>query len=98
MQADNIEEVVLHLGDWNYQDKYYQLPKNLLVEFKERIEKYGLHSDEAWQWFVANVNYDDETEKPIKFGVVDMSLNVFFLDWENEKECMEEWSEELGND
>lgn len=92
-------EAILHLSDWNCTDKYYQAPIALIEEFKTRIiaANYVLNKgdDSPWQWWVRLVNYGEEqTDKPIQFGSVNMQLDEYFLDWENVQECINEWTDE----
>ena len=84
------ETVILHLVDWNYQDKYYEVPFSILEEFERRIPE-GLEA--AWDWFTGQVDYDGSGEHPIKVGRVDMRSANFFLDWENPIESIESWND-----
>lgn len=87
------ENVIFHLSDWSYRDKYYEMPKSLLLEFKKKLETIGLQA--TWDWFTTQVDYDEKGDKPAKFGKVDMTLQEFFLDWEHPLECLVEWDAEL---
>jgi len=94
-EEEEEERYVLHLSDWNYQDKYYEMPESILLEFAKRIKEHKLDSNEAWQWLLTQVDFgqDDDKGKPIKTGEVNMHLEAFFLDWENAGECIAEWDE-----
>ena len=86
-KMDNM--VILYLSDWNYHDKYYEVPFAILEEFARRIpEDLGA----AWNWFTGQVDYDGNGEHLIKVGRVDMRLEKFFLDWENPIESIKEWN------
>ena len=82
------ERAVLHISDWNYEDKYYEAPIELIREFKARIEKDGLTT--AWEWWVTKVDYVNN-DLPVKFGLVDMRLDVYFMDYNNAQESISEW-------
>ena len=94
------KQVILHVSDWNYQDKYYQAPISLVKEMGRRIlECKDIRTDDEispWDFWIGQVNYDDkpeEKDKPIKFGLVDMTLDLFFLDYNNPIESAEEWDD-----
>jgi hypothetical protein len=107
-----MDNVILHLSDWNSQDKYYELSLALLKEFYKLLRQHGLDGtkplaqDHAWKWFHEQVDYegnlqglrgltpDEKPDKPIKFGLVDMRMDTFFLDWNNYEEGLDEWQEE----
>ncbi len=86
---------LLHLCDWNYVNKYYEVPRDLLLAFKELIERSGINT--AWEWFTQQVDYSadaSEQNKPIKRVDVraDHTLNTFFLDFQNPLLCVAEWN------
>ena len=84
-------KVLLHLSDWNYQDKYYELSYDQLKELSKLITTVGI--DKAWDWFVPQVDYGGNPERPIKRvdDEADHTLDEYFLDWEHPKDCVEEW-------
>jgi hypothetical protein len=100
-KTEKEEEVILHLSDWNMQDKYYQMPVSLLKEFKAKFENEHLELGRpaesaistAWDWFHPNVDYGeaDQIRNPIKYGQVDMTLNEYFLDWMDPATSFAEW-------
>jgi hypothetical protein len=85
------DKVLLHVSDWNYQDKYYNMPKVLLAEFADRLQKADLTKANlggVWDWHIANkdsglVERCDES--------VDHTMDTFFLDWTNPLESVREW-------
>jgi hypothetical protein len=87
------DHVLLHVSDWNSQDKYYQLSHVLLSEFKLRIlaQPDGLNA--AWDWFTDLVDYGDEPAYPIKqvSGRANHTLDEYFLDWFEPQESAGEW-------
>lgn len=88
------ERVILHLSDWNYRDKYYELPLTLLKEFHGRaLADRGA----AWDWFTGQIDYGspDDKGKPIKTGRIDTGLDVFYMDWEDCTESLNEWKEQF---
>ena len=84
-------KVLLHLSDWNYQDKYYELSYDLLKEFSKLITAVGIN--QAWDWFTPQVDYGGNPERPVKRcdDEADHTLDEYFLDWEHPKDCLEEW-------
>ena len=90
-----MREVILHLSDWDYEDRYYQLPAALLDEFREQILTKGLGTSHpnAWDWFIAQ-----SIAGCIKYGLVDMRLGTFFLDWHNVLESLSEWEPDLSDE
>lgn len=95
MSADT--RVLLHVSDWNFQDKYYEVPFSLLAEFKTRILA-GDDKDphETWTWFTDQVDFDDPKAKIAYVQeAVDMRLEEYFFDFAFEpKQSVREW--ELG--
>jgi hypothetical protein len=91
------DQVLLHVSDWNSQDKYYQLSHVLLSEFKQRIlaKPNGLRSsvNTAWDWFTDLVDYGDEPANPIKqvSGRANHTLDEYFLDWFEPQDSAGEW-------
>ena len=55
---------LLHVSDWNYQDKYYRVPIAILKQMAEKI-KTGDTIKDVWDWFVNQVDYKDP-KAPIK--------------------------------
>lgn len=87
-------KIRLHLSDWNMQDKYYDVPIDILREFREKIRNASMES--AWDWFVnQGIDYTSdhsEDDKPIK--CLDLDWDVF-LDYTSPQECVEEWDPDL---
>jgi len=90
MNDDQTDDwVVLEFNDWNYQDKYYEVPRSIFNEFKEKCHK---SFSEAWDWFIEKVDYDNQGIKPIKFGTVNMTLDRYFLAYDDVQNCLNEWA------
>lgn len=87
------QHVILEMSDWNMQEKFYELPFEILKAFHKRIKNDGI--EKAWDWFIEQVDYDEENlpTLPVKFGKVNMRLDKYFLDWSQVNECMAEWDE-----
>lgn len=84
--------VIIHLQDWNMQDKYYEVPWVLMVEFRDRVlQEDGI--EKTWTWFVEQVNYGrpEDAGKPVLTGRVDMTLPQYFVDWTEAVESVSEW-------
>lgn len=97
------EKVILHLSDWNNQDRYFEMPISLLKDLQKRIKRDGISS--AYKWMYEQVDYGDHPKRPIKTGrkvdieaCVDMTLAQFFLDWTEPDTCMTEWDEAFEED
>ncbi len=88
--------LLLHFRDWNHADKYYEVPGNLLVDFKDTIRRFGIIS--AWRWFTDQVDYSPDgswSHKPIKRvndPTAHPTAHPFFLDWTNPMGSIKEWS------
>lgn len=85
---------LLHLSDWNDTDKYYEVPTDTLVAFKETIRRFGISA--AWRWFTDQVDYSADASgqnKPIKRvdDRANHTLDTYFLDWQNAMESSAEW-------
>lgn len=90
-----MSKVLLHVSDWNYQDKYYRTTKDKLVEFAALVKSDGVKK--AWSWWTEQVTYGGRCtkEKPVKFvTLVDTTLEEYFFDYENPLECVKEWAEQ----
>jgi len=100
------ERVILHLSDWNLQDKYYEAPISLLKKFRKKyLEARKKHDEDkaigiAWDWWTPQVDFGEKADKkkPIKFGNVNMTLEEFFLDWMAPDEGFNELMESLDED
>ena len=82
-------KVIVHVSDWNYQDKYYEASVSLVREFRTSIEANGM--DNAWQLWIEKVDYNGNGSGVIKYGRVDMHLETYFLDYLNPIESVNEW-------
>ena len=82
---------ILHLSDWNFEDKYYEAPTKLIKELRNRVKRDGMPT--AWDWWTSQVDYGQpgESDRPIKTGKVDMTLEEFFLDYTDPIESVKEW-------
>lgn len=91
---------LLHVSDWNMRDKYYNVPKDILIALRNKAINED-HKD-VWQWFIAQVEYDERSAgKPVKClytVVVDEMNEEFFLDFMDMKLSASEWDEELLNE
>ena len=84
-------KAILHLCDCNLQDRYYEVPVELLKELKQRIERDGMGA--AWSWWTEQADFDGtEPNKPIKYGTVNMTLPTYFLDFSDPQESLDEWT------
>lgn len=85
------ETVLLHVSDWNNEDKWYELPLSILKEFgKMAIRDHRV----AWSWLVGQVDYNgDQHEKPVKRcdHCVNHNLNEFFFDWYEPAASVKDW-------
>lgn len=77
--------VILHVSDWNMQDKWYQTDADTLQSFADRIRAQGIET--AWDWFIALtdgpvIRVDDQ---------VDMTLDRYFIDWHDPIMSVDEW-------
>lgn len=82
--------VILHVCDWNLQDRYYEVPEQLVRDLAARLK--AEHIDRVWDWFVGQVDYSDNPEKPCKHvTLVDTDLNQWFLDYNDPLTCVKEW-------
>lgn len=90
--------VILHFSDWNSEYKHYRLPRTLFVEFKTKLKKNGFAI--AWEFFTRHIDYDHKNDgsKPITLLYSTTAEDVFFLDHSNQKECIDEWEEDLEGD
>jgi hypothetical protein len=82
-------KAILHVSDWNLQDRYYEAPLALIKEMQSKIRKIGM--EKAWTWWTNQVDWDQDSSQPIKYGIVNMTLDTFFLDYNNELESIDEW-------
>lgn len=87
--------VLLQVSDWNYEDKYYEIPIKLLKQLQERILSADGEMKDAWDWFTPQVNYGkaEDVGKPIRRcdDSVNHNLEEFFLDYLNPHESASEW-------
>ena len=83
--------VLLHVCDWNYEDKYYELPEDWLREFATKAGKESLES--AWDWLMLQVDYGKNPELPVKRcdDKANHTLAEYFLDWIDAEESISEW-------
>lgn len=89
-----MDNVILNVSDWNYQDKWFQMPLALLVELQGKVKSAGINS--AWGWLVKLVDYTEDrsdASKPVWRcdHAVDHTLDEYFLDWTNPLESVDEW-------
>ena len=86
-----MDKVVLHVSDWNYQEKYYEMPLDLLQEFAKKVKRLSL--DEAWDWFTSQVNYGGQPSLPIRRcdDSTDHTLEEYFFDYERPQDSINDW-------
>ena len=88
-----MEKAILHVSDWNNNDRYYEVLDSLLLEFKRRILEDGVKA--TWTWFMTQTSTSDEpdTDKPSRRvqDAVNMTLDTYFFDYTNGQESVEEW-------
>jgi len=88
--------VILHFSDWDYRDRYFDAPAELIGELKSRIRADGMSS--AWSWWVGLVDREGHgmPEKPIHMHVQanHAGEDELFLDYNNPLECLTEWEAE----
>lgn len=95
MLNETPETVLLHVSDWNYEDKYYELPLSILQNFGQKAKE---NRDEAWDWLMGFVDYSGENpDKPVKRcdDCVDHLLEEYFFDFENPVESVDDWGFDL---
>jgi hypothetical protein len=84
--------VLLHVSDWNSQNKYYTLPLDLLRKFSTKAQT---NPCDAWQWLIAQTGYGSNPEKPVqRCDVVDLSLDEYFYDYMYPADSISDWNEE----
>jgi hypothetical protein len=86
-------KVLLHLSDWNYEDKYYHMPKSVLKEFATRIKNANtkeVNLGGAWDWLIEQ---QDAGLVERCDASADHTADEYFLDWETPKSCVAEWEE-----
>jgi hypothetical protein len=100
-RAGEDELVVLHLSDWNMQDRFYLAPLSLLMEFGDRILEFGglqtpKSKNDPWEWWTSQTNYDNrEPDLPIRYlQRVSTQYEQFFLDFMEPVACVKEWKEQ----
>lgn len=80
------KKALLCVGDWNYQDKYYRIPTQLLKEFATKI-KTDNDMHKSWDWFVELI----EEKKIKRLKVIPVDEDQFFLDYNNPIDSINEW-------
>ena len=69
----NKKTCILHVSDWNMEDRYYRLPVSVLREFisilREFINKIKTKTaiDESWNWFLKAVKRFNKMEVDSSF-------------------------------
>lgn len=76
---------ILHFSDRNMQDRYYEAPIPLFKTLQSRMRTDGFKS--AWAWWL-KLKRDGMVRSG---GDLNMTLDVFFLDFYNPIECVDEW-------
>ena len=89
-----MNEVILNVSDWNYEDKLYKLSKTLLDEFGKRVCENGVES--ALDWLMPQVDHTNDLADASKLvkcvdHCVDHTLDVYFFDYLNPVESVSDW-------
>jgi hypothetical protein len=88
-----VSTILLHLGDWNFRDRYFRMSlpnfKEFLAKGKAEAEKFGKIED-TWDWLFK--------DKPKAKGLSRINVNedTFFIDFNDPLESIKECLEELG--
>lgn len=98
LPAPTEDRLILHVSDWNYQDRWFNVPPSFLVEFKERVLKHPDDAEEAWEWLTTQADYGKNPELPAKRrsqswcdNAVNHTLTEVFFDYNNPGESVNEW-------
>ena len=78
-----MDPVLLHVSDWNLQDKWYELSLAALKEFRERALKGNLELAGDWLVQESGAKRCDEA--------ADHTLEEYFFDYTNPDESLGEW-------
>jgi len=84
-----MSQVLLHVCDWNYQDRYYHTSEDVVLEFGMRIISNNI--EEAWDWL------NEQKDKGLVEQCDDkanLTLDTYFFDWDNPNESIADWSQE----
>lgn len=78
--------VLLHVSDWNLQDRWYEVPRSSLRELRERVRTGDVRN--AWDWLLeeSGARRCDES--------ADHTLDELFFDYTNPVESVDEWEDE----
>ena len=70
------QRAILHVCDWNCQDRYYETTEAVLAELKARVLT-GPDEDPqaAWEWFT-----DNKDSKYVQ-DCVNLTLETYFFDY-----------------
>lgn len=88
--------LILHVIDWNGQDRYYEVPEEILAQFKDRIEA-NQAIETPWDWFInEHVDFGDEPDLPVIYGGnqlrrIDMTLPQVTLDFNDAVASVKTW-------
>jgi hypothetical protein len=77
LEASNV--VILHVNDWNWRDRAYEVEENYLKKMKKDILD-GKNIRDIWKDFINN--------SKATVGIEDAD---FFLDYTNPKESASDW-------
>ena len=72
---------LLHVGDWNYQDKYYRVSLDVLKGLREKVKVVSVQK--AWDWFQA--------QSIKRLQRIDPNEDSYFFDYTNPLESVSEW-------
>ena len=86
-----VEHYQLHVVDWNGNDRYFRVPKTVLIEFKMRLantDPAQPNLDGVWDWFCGLVKAGQVQRCD---ATVDYTTDEYFLDWDYPQESSGEW-------
>jgi len=87
--------VILLMNDQEGMDRYYQTTESLVLAFASRIIKAGEITDAIWDWWLGQVDFGEEPDKPVKNVVLyDTTLPTYFLDYSEPIESIRDWEVE----
>jgi len=85
------EMTIIHVSDWNMQDKAFKFPENKIEELAKRLKSmtkvwYESYNKELWDW-------SETWEWFLKYAVRTKGIEdaEYFIDWTEPVESVEEW-------
>lgn len=102
-ESTSNQNIILHINDWNMQDKYYSVEPKLLKEFLTRATKESM--EDVWDWFIGENVYVPKPDNPKEHKVnpkarplkrIDTNLEQVFFDYNDPEESAKEALEILA--